>query len=486
MAAANSSRPHAVRNANESEMMLFLSELVTINTFWSEMERIYKPIEMIIYSIGLAGNFLALITLWRSKKMTTTSFSYHRALVATDFIYCINFFANLAASRLLIVPCRENVYRYWLGAFFTGTLNPAVSSSCTYVLHYVTTVIALDRVLALFFATGYHKWNRFCVARLVIILAVVLSATVHSWSTFVQMEVVEYHKGESKDGQKHQLLISHPCWNESVVYYSLKRDNLSNTTKEALTMKDIYNGAWRMSYSVILTLLTLAVIAGLIRRRKRREAGRSNVSLISAASETSMVERKRKCSDDSSASRYSELVKKRKNRGCERMLFVLMIAVVLLAFFQVAASETSRIFQFVYPAEIETLLQMLMDGRTSMEEKLAHVRVAMYGHFYSRIFASAFTAIERSFVCILYMAMNAIFRRELLAMLKAVCFLKPCKICHRNCHLRIASKKQGVPETGATTIGQRDSVRLVVADVEPASGCHYRSVAMSRSCSRML
>lgn len=480
---ANNSGRHA--RYNETEILSFFEELVKINKFWSGLEAVYKPVEQVIYTIGLAGNFLALITLWRSKKMRTPSFSYHRALVATDFLYCLNFFANLMATRFLNAPCRENVYRYWTGAFFTGTLNPALSSLCTYVLHYVTTMIALDRVLALSFPTGYYKWNRPLVARLVVFLAVIMSATVHSWSAFVVMEVIKYRRGEFKDGQRHQLLISNPCWNDSVVYYSLKKDNLTNTTLgEALKTKDIYNGAARMTYSIILTLLTLAVIGGLIRRRKRREAGRSTVSLASIASENSVYDRKRKGSDESCTSKYGELIKKRKNRGCERMLFVLMIAVLLLAFFQVAASETSRIFQFLYPPEIEGLLKLLSDNTTSIKEKLSHVRIAMYGHFYSRIFANAFTAIERSFVCLLYMAMNALFRRELLAMLKMLCFRSPCIFCKRK--LRISTRQTTVQETGRTLVAQQESTRMVVADVEPVSGCHFRSVALSQSSGRML
>src|SRR5437016_2458572 len=112
----------SMTNQNQTnEFGVYIEEMIRANIITENLQNIFKPIELTIYIIGVTGNFLALLALLRSKKMRTPSFSYHRALISADFIYCVNFLINSMIEQWLIVPCRKKVFRYWFGAFLNGT-----------------------------------------------------------------------------------------------------------------------------------------------------------------------------------------------------------------------------------------------------------------------------------------------------------------------------------------------------------------------------
>lgn len=133
-------------SSNNTDGDIFVREWIMFKTFWDRALNIYQPIEMAVIALGLFGNVLALLTLLRSRKMNSSpSFIYHRVLVAADLIFCVTYFVHLLVKNALSVPCHNTFYRYWFGAYFTGTLNPAINHICGYVIMYMTLVIALDR-----------------------------------------------------------------------------------------------------------------------------------------------------------------------------------------------------------------------------------------------------------------------------------------------------------------------------------------------------
>lgn len=382
----------------------FVEELSRFNQFWESLLNVLEPCEIALLAFGFVGNLLAFITLLRSKRMYTPSFLYHRALVGADLLFCTNFFINLAIDRLASVECKQHIFRYRLAAMYSATVNPLVNSFCSYALSYATIAVTLDRLIALSWFRSYQAWNRRHIAKMVITIAVFLSITVHSWTTFVQNTVIEYRLDKDANDTS---LIWQPCWTDQVVYHWVKRDHLGEAFNTASNVKRIYNAVFRIAYPLILASLTLGVIWGLIRRGRRKRRLRRGSTLGAA-----------ELPSNATWARHISPAARRRHR-CEQALFLLTISVLILAFLQVASSEGRRILQFTFPAA-EIIRTKVDNAKLPMDERLANFRWVLYAHQATRALANFFTVVERSAICFLYVATNKLFRGELILMLTSI------------------------------------------------------------------
>lgn len=464
--------------STSSDLEIFFREWMKFTRFWDRALQIYQPVETCVIALGLFGNVLALLTLLRSRRMSTPSFIYHRVLVGADLAFCITYFVHLLVKNAQSIPCNTTFYRSWFGAYFTGTVNPAVNHICGYVIMYMTLVIALDRFLALLLFERYRHWNTKKVACIVTLISLFLSVCVHCWAYFTHGTVVAFRLSDKLDAST--SIISKPCWTDPpVAYHWTKRENASLSFVKALKAKDYYNGAVRVGYPICLCTLTLGVLISFAKRQKkrRRESSLAEPSSTAPVNEnfsSSAPMLKRSMTSASSSSRKISAMSIRSDRSgsvlssvfsfsfgfgtgnsmgmaqqhnrvvdrltspslrhrqrCERALFYLMISVVLLAFIQVASSESRRILSLIFPPD-EVLKRKVLPAGVPMEERLANFRFLLYGHQATRILANLCTAIDRSFICFLYIAMNNLFRRELLSMLNGAL----CVLCVRYCPQR--------------------------------------------------
>lgn len=358
------------------------NEFETFRRTWETLIEVYVPLELVIMSLGLVGNLLALATLVRSHNLCTPSFVYHRALVFADFIFCSNYFFNVFLDKFGTIR-KENQFEFghWWTAYYSGVVYHAIHLTCTYIILYMTIVIAVDRFVALLMYKRYIKFNRTSVASTVVVFCVLLSTFVHAWAPWIQRQVVVIMHS---DGDSQGSINN----NDSTLFYTwIKRQNLSDAVKTALHTKDIYNGVTRIAYPLIISILTIGVIYGFVRRQR-------HITVRYATAVTTGRQR----------SRY------------EKTLFFFMIAVVVLTFVEIGSSEGRRFLEIIYPpGEISS--KKLTNYKLPLTERLYYFRILLYGYQISRVLSNLCTAINRSFVCYLYMAMNNLFRKELLALL---------------------------------------------------------------------
>lgn len=379
-ASTNNTSSPLISSIDKDEYELW-KEFENFRNMWETLIEIYVPLEISIMSLGLIGNFLALATLIRSQNLCTPSFVYHRALVFADFLFCLNYFFHVFVEKFATVNNSQFEFGRWWTAYYSAVVYHAIHLTCTYVILYMTSVIALDRFVALLIYKKYAKFNRVSVASTVVTLCVALSAFVHSWAPWVQRQVVVQKSVDHRQNRYGD--------NATIFFTWIKRQNLSDDVKTALQTKDIYNGIVRIAYPLIISLLTVGVIYGFIRRQR-------HITVRYASATTVTTGRQR--------SRY------------EKTLFFFMIAVVVLTFVEIGSSEGRRFLEIIYPPG-EISAKKVTNWKLPLTERLYYFRVLLYGYQISRLVSNLCTAFNRSFVCYLYVVMNNLFRKELAALL---------------------------------------------------------------------
>lgn len=371
VASSGSSSDHmSSSNFTDNDTELW-EEFIKFQNTWNSLIIIYTPLETAVLSLGLIGNILAFATLIRSQNLCTPTFIYHRVLVFADLLFCINYFFNLFIDKIMTLDdYSQFVFGNWFAAYYSGVIYHAVHTTCTYVILYMTIAIAFERFMALLLFRQYGRFNEHWVARLVVTICTLMSALVHSWAPWFQHQVVEYESGTN---------------NNSKIYTWVKRQHINS---DFIWAKDIYNVILRVAFPVIISFLTAGVIYGFVRRQK-------HISERYSHSPTTTYQQR---------SRY------------EKTLFFFMIAVIILALIQVGAAESRRILQLIYPpGEISSKKISNLD--LPISERLFYFRILLYGFQVSRIVSNLCTAVNHSFIGYLYVLMNNLFRRELLALL---------------------------------------------------------------------
>ncbi len=218
---------------------------------WNFWLSAYDVAVLFLMSLGLIGGILALLTLFRSPQTQTPSFSYHKALVLADLVYCVNWFVLQFVDKKL----GRTGYRFDnpVLAYYSGILHRVITSSCGYTVLYMTLFIAVDRFIGLTFYLWYQRFNRSKVAKSLIAVGVGLSFLLHSWTPWFERVVTK-------------ITVE----NDTATFSWRKPIRNGSVFQEMLVMKNIYNGAVRISYPIALTVLTSVVCVKFLQRNKRR------------------------------------------------------------------------------------------------------------------------------------------------------------------------------------------------------------------------
>lgn len=395
-------------------------ELALFQENFATALKVFEKIDTLLLCLGIIGNLAALTTMIKSRSMRTPSFVYHKILVTADLIFCVNYllvkFVDQTQTDKKSLPgMRANVMCYYspVLAFYTTVLNRALSSSCGYIVLYMSLSIGLDRFIALWLIRIYEKFNKKSVAWILVTTSLALSVLVHSWATWFERKVI--------GGEVPAPTVDNP--NATVTVYistAAKNPHLH----EWIIVKDIYNMAVRVSYPFILTLLTSLVLWGFnVQQKKKR----------------TMV-----------------AVNKRQNRR-ERCLFYLMIAVVILACIQVIPREAKRLLELIYPYELS--LANMGDLSLPLNERLKFFYIVIYGHEFSKIILNTLTAMDRSLVFYLYFTLNHSFRKEVLRVFHLTrLFYRRRKSLNGTGNSRKASSQSNISRRSSTTKSPRHSL----------------------------
>ncbi len=375
----------------------------------------YKPFSLVLVIAGFLGSFMGLLIMCFNRSMKTPSFKYHKCLIAADFVFCCNFLiVGIVDSTKVddVNLARQFHFRNPFAAYYSGVISRVVASTCGYMNLYLTLWIALDRFLALHKPVFYYGFNRSVVCRTFITVSIFLSFLLHSWSPWFERRLSSTLEG-----------------NETI--YVWQPVLTSGTTERLIKTKETYNAALRISFPIILSLLTFVAIWHFLNIHKKR---------------------RKIC--------LSRIYNGRQRRR-EKLLFVLMISVVFLAFIQVIPREFNRFLNFKYPSTY--LRSQVFNSEISTEDRLWYFRVQLYGHEFLKVLMNGCTTINRCSLFYLYLALNPTFRVAFIQCLRKTFHIRTAE----EPSLFVSANRQKPNETRQHSgIERRDCSPLIVENQE--------------------
>ncbi len=358
----------AARNWTEND--IFKEVFENFKLEYHNWSKIVDLLSLCLIFSGVLGSFLALVTLIPSRTMRTPSFSYHKVLIASDLIFCLNWLLLKVVKTWCEIPVYTYSYNSYFVALYAGIICRTISSTCGYMTLYMSLLISVDRFLALWTPVKYKMFSQRILSNILISVSLLLSFIFHSWATLVETEILTKTLGNT------------------TVYTYVPRSSLPSGI---IRVKNIYNATVRIPYPFILSFLTFSCIWQFKKSSRRR----------------------RKMSTSSTISRRNH----RHKRRCERSLFLLMISAVVLTFIQVVPREIKRILELAYPSS--TMKRMTLDRSLPLEHRLQAFRTVLYGGAMFNLGTNFSVVINRSLLFYLYFLLNPSFRSAVLNRLKS-------------------------------------------------------------------
>lgn len=171
---------------------------------------------------------------------------------------------------------------YDVGILMT-TVRQFINSSISYLVSYLTLLIAFDRFLAVFSPTKYHNVAVARKRRITVICLItvgILSTVVHSWASFARWEMIEIEievETEVETGTEIEVeteteiqIINGTKWigaNATILFFQLAPRQLTSHVQKMFDFQIFYNGLFNIMYPMILVILTISVILNLLRTR---------------------------------------------------------------------------------------------------------------------------------------------------------------------------------------------------------------------------
>ncbi len=357
---------------NLTEDEIFRSEFRAFRQSYQTWADIYDWVYLALMIVGIPGCCLGLFTLFKCRSFRNPSFSYNKALMSSDLLFCLNW-CLLKFVNSLQDSQHKLHFPNPLLAFVSGILTRVITSTCGYIALYMTFYITIDRFLALYSTTAYFRFNRALVAHRLIFCGCFSSLLLHSWSPWFEKRVVP---------------VYHPTLNQTCFTFTLAH----SVPKYLLKAKDIYNAILRVVYPFVLSVLTLATIYRFVQQRNKRS------SMTSCLTHT------------------LEMHRRRKRR--ERSLFLLMMAVVLLIYVQVIPRESKRVLEFMYP--LSDLAAKVRERSLPFSERLRLFKIGLYGHQMSVLLVNVCVAVNRSLLFYLYFCLNSNFRESVIRCINGI------------------------------------------------------------------
>lgn len=338
---------------------------------------IYRYSEAPIWTIGLIGHSFSLLTLFSSSSMRTPSFLYHKVLTIVEFVYIVGCFVQKLIDLGYNVDTHPETGQVYWGLFpalYTATIRTAISSVSGYLIWYTTLLIAFDRLCAINLPQCYHHINNKRFALLSVTISALLSVFLNSWTTVLE-GVVECKSASPNGTQIWRKVMSFTLLSTHICSIKERKDHLYVRLAQ---IAKIYNGGIRVSYALILLVVTFLVIFSYRRQQSRM--------------------------------RKLRRMPKRQRRK-DNNLYCLLLSVVFLAFVQVIPREVSRILEFLYP-KWETVDRIDCDPTLEAHRRLHLLQILYYGHVWMRQIANMATFVNRSLNFYLYILFNRTFRIE--------------------------------------------------------------------------